>query len=61
MSNHRLPTTTIAGFLAFAFASAGVSAEDVYPSKPVRIVVSPAQVSNWQILLQKSLMTLWDR
>src|SRR6516225_868528 len=40
MSNHRLPTTTIAGFLALAFASAGVSAEDVYPSKPVRIVVS---------------------
>ena len=35
-----MPTKTIAGFLALAFASAGVSAEDVYPSRPVRIVVS---------------------
>jgi len=40
MSKHRVPTKTIAGFLALAFASAGVSAEDVYPSRPVRIVVS---------------------
>jgi tripartite-type tricarboxylate transporter receptor subunit TctC len=40
MSNHRVPAKTIAGFLALAFASADVSAEDVYPSKPVRIVVS---------------------
>ena len=40
MSNHRVPTKTIVGFLALAFASAVVSAEDVYPSKPVRIVVS---------------------
>src|SRR3974390_608922 len=40
MSNHRVPPKTIVGFLALAFASAVVSAEDVYPSKPVRIVVS---------------------
>jgi len=40
MSNHRVPAKTIAGFLVLAFASAVVSAEDVYPSKPVRIVVS---------------------
>ena len=37
MSKHRVPTKAIAGFLALAFASAGVSAEDVYPSRPVRI------------------------
>ena len=40
VSKHRVPTKTIAGFLTLAFASAGVSAEDVYPSRPVRIVVS---------------------
>jgi tripartite-type tricarboxylate transporter receptor subunit TctC len=40
MSSHRVPTKTIAGFLVLAFVSAVVSAEDAYPSKPVRIVVS---------------------
>src|SRR5262245_64210303 len=39
-TQHRWPATFAGIVVAFALGSAGVKAEDKYPSKPVRIVVS---------------------
>ena len=41
MDRHRrLPTTLAVGLLAFALLGASAQAQDAYPSKPVRIIVS---------------------
>jgi len=41
MDRHRrLPTTLAVGLLAFALLGASAHAQDAYPSKPVRIIVS---------------------
>src|SRR5216684_4576394 len=41
MDRHRrLPTTSAVGLLAFALLGASAQAQDAYPSKPVRIIVS---------------------
>src|SRR5467141_2532996 len=41
MDKHRrLLATSAAAAVAFALAGAGANAEDAYPSKPIRIVVS---------------------
>ena len=39
-TRHRTPAILVGIVVAFALGSAGVKAEDKYPSKPVRIVVS---------------------